>query len=300
MRIRVLGSAAGGGLPQWNCACDNCRAARRGEIPARTQSSIAVSADGERWLLVNASPDVRAQVQGFAPDRGRGTSLAAVALTNADIDHTAGLLVLREGGPPPIYATREVEQALREGLGILGALPAYGPVDVRTLVPGEAISFADRDGNALGIEADVLDLSGKPPPYMRPRIGPDEGPGHVIALSLRAGGGGARVLYAPGVGAWSAPLERALEASRLVLFDGTCFTEDELVPLGGKTAKEMGHLAIRGSDGSLARLAKLPNARCLYVHVNNTNPLLRPDSLARADVEARGVAVGDDGMEIEV
>ena len=299
MHVRVLGSAAGGGLPQWNCACAGCEAARRGEIPARTQSSIAVSSDGEQWLLVNASPDVRTQLVPFGPARGRGSRVAAVVVTSADIDHASGLLVLREGWAPPIYATGEVEAALREGIGILPALSAFGRVDMRPLEPSSTVSFADRDGKALGVEAEVIDVAGKPPPYTRKRLGDAPGPGHVVALLLREAGGGREVLYAPGVSS-CAPLEAALARASLVLVDGTCFTDDELAPLGGKRAREMGHVPVSGPDGSLARLVRLTKARRVYVHVNNTNPMLLPRSSERAEVEAAGVEVGVDGLAIEV
>jgi pyrroloquinoline quinone biosynthesis protein B len=298
VRARVLGSAAGGGLPQWNCACEGCQAARRGEIPPRTQSSIAVTADGERWLLINASPDVRAQVQAFAPTRGRGSRIAAIALTSADIDHAAGLLVLREGGPPPLYATREVEDALGTGLGILRALPAYGPVDVRRLEPGKVVSFADRAGEPLGLEAQVIDMTGKPPPYMRASLGAGDAPGQVVALSLRAPGGKGSLLYAPGVASF-APIETALASASVVLFDGTCFADDDLALLGGKTSRAMGHIPMSGAGGSLARLARLTGKR-VYVHINNTNPALLLASPARKTVEAAGVSIGEDGTEIEV
>jgi pyrroloquinoline quinone biosynthesis protein B len=302
LAVRILGAGAGGGLPQWNCGCDNCRAARAGEIPSRTQSSIAVSADGERWLLVNASPDVRQQVQGVAAKQGRGSGIAAIAITSADVDHVAGLLVLREGGAPPLYATREAAEALTSGLSVLPALAAYGPVDVRSLEPSRSVSFADRTGRPLGIEADVVDLDGKPPLYVRARAKTQEeagpGPGHAIALVLRAGA--ARVVYAPGVSSIGPELSRHLAAASVILIDGTCFTDDELAPLGGRTARDMGHMTVGGPDGTLSHLARYPKALRIFVHINNTNPMLRPGSPERLEVEAAGVDVGEDGALVLV
>jgi pyrroloquinoline quinone biosynthesis protein B len=298
LAVRILGAGAGGGVPQWNCGCANCRAARAGEIPARTQSSIAVSADGERWLLVNASPDVRHQVQGLAPGEGRGSGIAAIAITSGDVDHVAGLLVLREGGAPPLYATREVQDELTTGLSILPALAAYGPLDARTLEPGRVVSFADREGRALGIHADVVDVNGKPPLYVRARTGGKEGPGHTVALVLR--GAGASVVYAPGVASIGPELARHLAEASLILVDGTCFTDDELAPLGGRTARAMGHMTIGGPDGTLAALGRYPGARRIFVHINNTNPILRPGSPERLAVERAGVEVGEDGVEVLV
>jgi pyrroloquinoline quinone biosynthesis protein B len=299
LRVRILGAGAGGGVPQWNCACDNCRAARAGEIPSRTQSSIAVSADGERWLLVNASPDVRHQIQWLAPSRGRGSRVAAIVLTSADVDHVAGLLVLREGGLPPLYATAEAERALTEGLHLLPALAAYGRLDVRRLEPRRSVAFADAANRPLGIHATLLDGPSKPPLYVRAQPGWTEGLGHTIGLVLRAEGGGSLV-YAPGVASMSAALEAELGKASAILIDGTCFTDDELSPLGGRTARAMGHMTMGGPDGTLTHLAGHPQARRVYIHINNTNPVLRPGTKERALVEEAGIAVGEDGMELEV
>jgi pyrroloquinoline quinone biosynthesis protein B len=299
LRVRILGAGAGGGVPQWNCGCSNCRAARTGEIPSRTQSSIAVSADGERWLLVNASPDVRHQVQWLAPSRGRESRIAAIVLTSADVDHVTGLLVLREGGLPPLYATHEVERALTEGLSLLPALGAYGPLDTRRLDPREPVAFADRAGEPLGIRATIIDGRSKPPLYVRTTPGWSEGLGHTVALVLAAEGGRS-IVYAPGVASMGPALEAELAKASAILIDGTCFTDDELAPLGGRTAQAMGHMTMGGADGTLSRLARYPNARRIYVHINNTNPVLRPGTPERALVERAGSEIGEDGVEFEV
>jgi pyrroloquinoline quinone biosynthesis protein B len=298
LRVRLLGTSAGGGLPQWNCGCDNCRAARAGSIPARTQSSLAVSADGERWLVVNASPDIRQQIQWLAPASGRGSKVAAVALTSADVDHTAGLFVLREGGAPPVYATPPVLKALDVGLGVVLVLSAFGGIDARTLVAGSELAFAGRDAAPLGVSARVLPLTGRPPPYMRLRgESPDPQRGDTIALLLQSTGSSGKVLYAPGV-ANLPDLDEAAREVDVILLDGTCYSNDETLELAGRTAKDMGHAAIAGEDGSLAWLARHAGKRRIYVHVNNTNPILSPSSAARRAVEAAGVEVAEDGLDL--
>jgi pyrroloquinoline quinone biosynthesis protein B len=265
------------------------------------QSSLAVSADGERWLVVNASPDIRHQAQGFAPASGRGSKIAAVALTSADVDHTAGLFVLREGGAPPIYATSPVLRALEVGLGVNLVLSAFGKVHARELSPGSDCAFADREGTLLGIEARVVALSGRPPPYMRLRgETPDARGGDTIALVLWASGSSTRVLYAPGVAAIGAELEAEAARASALLVDGTCFSNDETVPLVGRTSAEMGHLPLGGEGGTLAWLGRHAGARRIYVHINNTNPILALDSSARREVEAAGVEIGEDSVELSL
>jgi pyrroloquinoline quinone biosynthesis protein B len=291
-------------LPQWNCACGNCRAARAGAIPCRTQSSVALSADGERWLIVNASPDIRQQAQCFAPSSGRGSKIAAVALTSADVDHTSGLFVLREGGAPPIYATPPVLRALDVGLGVVRVLSAFGSVRSRPFWPGKDCFFSDGDGNLLGIAARVIPLPGRPPPYMRLGGEPsDPARGDTIGLAFWATGGAdatrgaGTVLYAPGIAAVSDELESEATRASVILVDGTCFSNEETQALVGRTSADMGHLPIGGEGGTLAWLKKHPGARRIYVHINNTNPVLDPASPERREVEAAGVEVGRDGVE---
>jgi pyrroloquinoline quinone biosynthesis protein B len=301
LRVRLLGTSAGGGLPQWNCGCDNCLAARAGTIPQKTQSSLAVSADGERWILVNASPDVRQQVQWLAPAAGRGSKIAAVVLTSADVDHTAGLFVLREGGAPPIYATPPVLRALDVGLGVVLVLSAFGGVDVRPLTAVGDAALADREGKPLGIEARVIPLGGRPPPYMRMRGEPtDPKRGDTVALALRATGSAATVLYAPGVAEIGEELTAEAKRAAAILVDGTCFSNEETQKLAGRTSADMGHVTIGGPGGSLAWLGIHSHARRIYVHINNTNPVLSPGSAARREVLAAGVEVGEDGVELAV
>ncbi len=304
----VLGSSAGGGLPQWNCNCANCAAARRGDpmVPARSQSSIAVSVDGERWLLCNASPDVRsqlAQTPALYPRALRHSPIAAVALTNADIDHATGLLILREGGAPPVYCTARVERALTVGLGVLPALSAYGEVTVRAVVPGadEPLVIRDRAGDDIGVRLRAFTVASKPPPYMLAHLSAEEAAdlhsGDTVGFELSTGEGVPTVVYVPGVRELDEPLRERLSHAGLVLIDGTFFTDDELLATGAstKTARMMGHAPLSGADGLLAFLGTVVGPRKALVHINNSNPVLRADSPERWQVEERGVIVAGDG-----
>ena len=313
LHVIVLGSSAGGGLPQWNCSCPQCAAARAGDpaVPQRHQSSIAVSADGERWLLCNASPDVRsqlAQTPALRPRALRHSPVAAVALTNADIDHATGLLILREGGAPPVYCTPRVERALTVGLRVLPALASYGDVTVRPLTPGAAdpVVVRDRAGDDVGVRLRAFTVASKPPPYMLPHLSADEAAdlhaGDTVGLELSAADGAATAVYVPGVRDLDAALRARLSGAALVLIDGTFFTDDELVASGAsqKTSRLMGHAPLTGDGGLLAFLETVPGPRKALVHINNSNPIVRAGSPERARVEAGGVTVASDGQAFVV
>ncbi|MDB4929793.1 MAG: pqqB [Myxococcaceae bacterium] len=308
LTVIVLGSSAGGGLPQWNCNCPQCAATRAGDpmVPPRSQSSIAVSADGERWLLCNASPDVRTQLAhtpALHPRALRHSPIAAVALTNADIDHATGLLILREGGAPPVYCTPRVERALTVGLRVLPALAAYGEVTVRPLDPrsDEPVFVRDRAGDDIGVRLKAFTVASKPPPYMLPHLTADEAAdlhaGDTVGFELCAADGAAPLVYVPGVKDLDEPLRARLSAAGMVLIDGTFFTDDELVATGAskKTSRMMGHAPLTGDGGLLAFLKTVTGPRVALVHINNSNPVLRSDSPARWEIEAGGVAVAGDG-----
>ena len=308
LTVIVLGSSAGGGLPHWNCNCPQCAAARAGDprVPSRNQSSLAVSADGERWLLCNASPDVRTQLahtSALHPRALRHSAIAAVALTNADIDHATGLLILREGGAPPVYCTPRTERALTEGLRVLPALAAYGDVVVRPLTPGaeEPVVIRDRAGDDIGVRLRAFTVASKPPPYMLPLLSAAEAAdlhaGDTVGFELSAADGAASVVYVPGVRDLDTALHARLSGAGLVLIDGTFFTDDELVASGAsqKTSRMMGHAPLSGDDGLLAFLQTVTGPRKALVHINNSNPALRADSAERAHIEACGVAVANDG-----
>jgi pyrroloquinoline quinone biosynthesis protein B len=294
VRVRVLGSAAGGGFPQWNCSCDGCRAARAGTATARTQSSVAVEA-GDRWFLVNASPDVRQQMTacpGLHPREGRATPLEAVLLTDAEIDHTLGLLLLREGRGVTVHATAATEATLRRGTGFLTTLERYCPVQVVPVEPGVEVALTD----ALSYTA--VDLpTGKEPRFAE--VGSADDPGRVIGYRFRDRTTGGTVVYAPGVADVVPALLDACEGASALLVDGTAYADDELVTqgLGTKTAADMGHLALAGPGGLLERVAGRA-ARTVLVHINNSNPILREGSPERAAVERAGVEIGTDDLEV--
>jgi pyrroloquinoline quinone biosynthesis protein B len=305
MKILVLGSAAGGGFPQWNCNCRNCAGARAGTLQARarTQSSIAVAGvDHSSWVLVNASPDIRAQLEAhpvLQPARAaRDSALAAVVLVDAQIDHTTGLYTLREAGRPwPVYCTDRVCEDLTDGNPIFGVLSFYCGIERRRIEPG---GEPFRIEGAAGVTWEALPVASKPPPFSPNRASPL--PGDNVALLLRDEATGRSALYAPGLGAVDDTIWRAMQAADCVLVDGTFWTDDEMVGVGvsSKRARDIGHLPQSGPGGMLEWLGRLPPAtRKILIHVNNTNPILDERSAERAALAELGVEVAFDGMEIE-
>jgi pyrroloquinoline quinone biosynthesis protein B len=294
--IRVLGSAAGGGFPQWNCDCPGCRAVRDGSRPCRprTQSSVAVSADRDRWFLLNAAPDVQTQIEScpdLRPREGRSTPIAAVLLTDAELDHTLGLLLLREGRGVDLHATESVRATLADGTSLLGTLEAYCPVRWHPVVPDADTPLGD------GLSYRAFDV----PTTKRARFGSVPEKGRVVGYRLTDERSGRSAVYLPGVQDL-APVADQLDGCACLLVDGTCWHDEELVDLGlaRKTSREMGHLPIAGPGGSLAQLAPLPIDRKIYTHVNNTNPILLDDSPQRRAVEEHGMEVAVDGLEVEI
>jgi pyrroloquinoline quinone biosynthesis protein B len=303
MRIRVLGSSAGGGFPQWNCNCANCDGLRRGSInaKARTQSSIAVTTDGADWLLVNASPDILAQIQAnpeLQPARAtRDSGIAAVLLMDAQIDHVTGLLMLRERQSPlPLLATPEVFSDIAEGFPITKILSHYCGVNALALqLDAGFLPVPGLDGMAV---LPVV-LSSKPPPYSPFRECPR--PGDNIGLVIDNPATGQRAFYAPGLGEMTPELLALMAGCAVVLVDGTFWTEDEMQRLGfsAKGARQIGHLPQSGAGGMMEQLATLPTSvRKILIHINNTNPILREDSDERAALTAHGIEVAFDGMDI--
>jgi pyrroloquinoline quinone biosynthesis protein B len=293
--LRVLGSAAGGGSPQWNCRCPVCAAVRSWASPPRTQSSVAVSADGHRWFVINASPDVCTQIEAFPglhPYDNRSTPLEAVLLTDAELDHTLGLLLLREAGAVRLYATPAVHKTLCDGSGVLRTLERYCPVEWRAVVPGADFALAD------GLSCRAFDV----PTTKRTRFGTGVDHGRVVGYRLTDQRSGGTLVYLPGVQSLTPALRAEIEGCDCLLIDGTCWRDDELVRLGlaGKTSREMGHLPIDGPDGSLAQLRTLGVRRTIYVHMNNTNQILLKDAPERRIVEDSGMQVATDGLEVEV
>jgi len=282
VRVRVLGSAAGGGFPQWNCHCDTCEAARDGvRARPRTQSSLAVRGDEGPWFLVNASPDARQQLETLTlprTDGVRAPPVAGVLLTDAEIDHTAGLLLLRESGAPiRVYGEAAVEQALKDT--VLRMLDRFCGVEWETLQRGRATPL---HGSTLTVE-----------PF-------DAGEEGASGLVFRDG---ARVLaYAPALARLDDAVLTTFAASDLMLVDGTFWREDELAVLGisTRTAHDMGHVPLSGAGGSLDALAGLRGPRKALVHINNTNPILLEDSPEREAVVRAGIEVAYDGLEVEL
>jgi pyrroloquinoline quinone biosynthesis protein B len=296
--VRVLGAAAGGGFPQWNCGCPQCRAVRNGSRPcrSRTQSSVAVSADYRRWFLLNASPDIRAQIESFPalhPHGIRDSPVQAVLLTDAELDHTLGLLLLREAGDLEVHATATVHETLCRGTSLLQTLGAYTNVEWRQVSTGVEVSLAD------GLSYRAFDV----PTNKRARFESREGEeGIVVGYRITDGHTGRALVYLPGAQELTASVRAYLEECTCLLFDGTCWQDDELIRLGiaGKTSREMGHLPIGGADGSLEQLAPLPIERKIYIHINNTNPILLEDAPERRIVEEHGLEVAADGLELEI
>ncbi|TCK24734.1 pyrroloquinoline quinone biosynthesis protein PqqB [Pseudonocardia endophytica] len=296
MWVRVLGSAAGGGFPQWNCGCPGCRAVRDGRRPttARTQSSIAVSADRKRWVVINASPDVRQQFAAFPgmhPGDGRVTPLEAVLLTDAEIDHTLGLMLLREGRGVDLHCTAASHDVLRDGTGLLTALEKYCPVRWSEVVPGTPFSLGDCEFRAFDV-----------PTAKHDRFGTGGDSGRVVGYRITDPDSGRSAVYLPGVQELTPSVRDELDGIDALFVDGTTWVDDEMIQLGlaQKTARDMGHLAVGGPGGSLELLSPLPIGRKVYVHVNNTNPMLLDDSPERGQVVDAGMEVAEDGLEVEV
>jgi pyrroloquinoline quinone biosynthesis protein B len=299
VRARVLGAAAGGGFPQWNCRCPTCEAARSGTVARpRTQSSIAIRGAEGPWFLANASPDLRQQLETIAVERVDGLRAAPVAgvlLTDAEIDHTAGLLLLRESSTPlRMYGSEQVRRALTAGYPVLPILAEYSGVDWRPLEPG---------GGAVAIEGSSLEVSsfaagGDAPRYLAGTGTEVEATG--LVFRDRAGDG--VLTYVPGLARLDDEVLGRLAASDVVLVDGTFWRDDELLRLGisERTAGQMGHVPLSGPHGSLQALARLERPRVVLVHINNTNPVLLEDSPERDAVLRAGVEIAEDGLEVAV
>jgi pyrroloquinoline quinone biosynthesis protein B len=279
IRIHILGSAAGGGLPQWNCTCANCIAARSGKIAPQTQSSIAISGDPESfrgWFLINVSPDLTRQIENMPQlqphrDSPRNTPISGVFLTNADIDHALGLLLLRQQETPlVVYAANETRKSLEWIDRVLSRFCGIQWRNVSTDFQSFSGGFAFR----------AIELPGS------------------IAFQFRDDTSGAIALCAPSVGELTQELRNAVHASDVVLFDGTFWSDGELgaVRPGARTAREMNHLSI--SDGSLDLLRQSAASRKIYTHINNTNPIQMPGTRERAQVEQAGIEIARDELEI--
>lgn len=305
MRIRVLGSAAGGGFPQWNCNCANCRGLRTGTLNARarTQSSIAVSVDARRWLLCNASPDIHRQIEQNAalhPQAGvRDSGIGAILLVDGQIDHATGLLLLREQSTPlQLWTTDPVREDLSAGLPLLTVLQHYCGVSWHR-VPIDGTAFAIPVLPDVSITA--LPVSGKPGPYSPYRESPRAGDN--TGLLFREQTTGRQLFYAPGLADITPQVAAAMQDSDCVVVDGTFWSDDEMICAGvsRKRARDIGHLPQSGAGGMIEQLAGLPaTCRRILIHINNTNPVLDESGPEHAQLVAAGIEVAHDGMEIRL
>jgi pyrroloquinoline quinone biosynthesis protein B len=292
----VLGSAAGGGFPQWNCRCPTCQLAWAGDarVRPRTQASLAVSADGDNWLLVNAAPDLTQQLRRSKPlhprNGTRGSPIKAVLLTGAEIDQAAGLLCLREREAFTICGTAATLAALADNTMFSALAPDL--VTRRAAVPGEPLALPG------GLQAQFFTVPGKVPLYLEGE-NPETATETAANVGVEISAGNARLAFIPGAAAVTPAMMERIARADVVFFDGTLFRDDEMIAsgTGAKTGRRMGHMPIDGPDGSLAAFDGVATRR-IYVHINNTNPILIDGSPERMQVERQGWEIAEDGMEI--
>jgi len=311
MLIKVIGAGAGGGLPQWNCNGQNSADARHGvpTVKPRTQASIAVSADGRQWVLLNASPDLRQQINAtpeLQPDRNgppRNSPIKAVVLSNGDVDAVAGLLCLREGQPFTVYGSARVLDVLAEN----SIFDVLNPdlVKRKTMELGKAFAVEGPSG-PVGLTVEAFDVPGKIPLYLEDEekgtggsFGTEEG--DTVGLKVTEDKTGKYFFFIPGCSGLDDDLRARLKGAPLLFFDGTLYTNDEMIEQGlmEKTGDRIGHMNMSGPKGTVAQMASLDIARKIFIHINNSNPALRDDSPERAAVEAAGWEVSYDGMEVK-
>ena len=310
MLIKVLASAAGGGFPQWNCNGRNSADLRKGVagLKARTQASVAVSANGSDWVLLNASPDLRQQINDTselqpATDKGpRNSPIKAVVLTNGDVDAIAGLLTLREAQPFSVYGSQRVLDVLASN-SIFDVLDA-SLVARKAMVLGRPFAVEGPEGS-VGIEVEALPVPGKVALYLEDaKAGAGYGTqeGDTVGFKVSEAGSGRHFFFVPGCARLDAATSARLKGAPLLFFDGTLFTNDEMVVQGlmNKTGERIGHMNMSGSNGTIATFGDLGVKRKIFIHINNSNPVLREDSPERAAVEASGWEVAYDGMAIRI
>ena len=317
MLLKILGSAAGGGFPQWNCACPNCRAVRAGTFrgKARTQTQVAIRADQRSWFLLGASPDLRAQIEA-APqlqphaasggDALRHSPISGAVLANSDLDHTLGLLLLREFQPLRVYATDSVRRILTEDNSMFAMLlRAPDQVTWSSFTPGNEFALLDPAGEDSGLCCRALSLGTRYPAYVsasrQSRLIPGEASLGLIVESPS----GKRLAYMPAVPQVNADLLEELDSADLLLFDGTFWSDDELIQIQGgrhnvQTARQMGHVPISSAEGSLRQLAHLGRPRKIYIHINNTNPMLNEAGPEYRRARDAGWEIAEDGWQFEM
>jgi pyrroloquinoline quinone biosynthesis protein B len=309
MRIKILGSAGGGGFPQWNCNCRNCHSVRAGTFKgkSRTQTQVAISADDRTWFLLNTSPDLRAQIEATPAlhprDGGRDSPICGVLLTSGDIDQIAGLLSLRELQPFRIYCTASIRRIVQEDNSVFTTLNRVpGQVSWMEVNCDGSFPLRTLDENDSGIGCNVFSLGNRYPAYVSQERTADLKPDEALLGVLVASSSGKRLAYMPAVPVIDDSLLKRLEEADLLLFDGTFWSDDELIRVqgSGSTAREMGHVPVSGPDGSLRKLAGLRRPRKVFVHVNNTNPMLDESGPEYREVLAAGWEVAEDGWSFDL
>jgi pyrroloquinoline quinone biosynthesis protein B len=316
MRVKILGSAAGGGFPQWNCACSNCSRLRAGTFKgkARTQTQVAISQDGHSWFLLGASPDLRAQIEATPElhprdgvrDGVRQSPIAGVVLANADVDHVLGLLLLRELQPLRIHATASIRRILREENSMFGML--HRITDQATWVdfrPDTSFLLCNPGGENSALRCRALSLGTHYPPYVPPKRQSELIAGEASLGLLIDSPSGKRLAYMPAVPRVDDALLEEFESADLVLFDGTFWNDDELIRVQGngetgQTARQMGHIPVSSPQGSLRRLAGLRRPRKIYLHINNTNPMLDEAGPELRQVRDLGWQIAEDGWQYDL
>ena len=314
MHVKILGSAAGGGFPQWNCACPNCQSMRAGTFrgKARSQTQVAISADSRTWFLLGASPDLRAQIDtnselhprmAAASTGLRHSPIAGAVLLNADLDHVLGLLLLRELQSLQAYATESVRQILAEDNSMFAMLQRVPrQLNWSCIAPGSEFPLVDSGGNDSGIRCRAISLATHFPAYVSDRRRATLARNEASLGLIVESPSGKRLAYMPAVPQLNNDLEREFNSADVLLFDGTFWSDDELIRIqgAGQTAAQMGHVPVSSPAGSLARLAHLRRPRKIYLHINNTNPMLNEAGPEYRDVRDAGWEIAEDGWQFEL
>jgi pyrroloquinoline quinone biosynthesis protein B len=309
MRIKILGSAAGGAFPQWNCTCPNCRSLRAGTFQgrARSQTQVALSADDNSWFLLGASPDLRSQIEStpdLQPRDGvRQSPIAGAVLGNADVDHVLGLLLLRELQPLRMHATASIRRILREDNSMFAMLQRIANQASWTdFVPGEIFHLRDAADNDSGIKCRALSLGTHFPAYVSAErqqslVAEDSSLGFIIDSPT-----GKRLAYMPAAPQIGDAMMKEFDQTDLLLLDGTFWSDDELIRIqgSGQTAQQMGHVPVSGPEGTLVRLAQLRRPRKIYLHINNTNPMLNEAGPEYRQVRDAGWEIAEDGWQFDL
>lgn len=310
MRLKLLGTAAGGGFPQWNCSCSNCSRLRSGSFKGkpRTQSQVAITADNQKWILLNTSPDLRVQIESFDELHPKKTSrhspIDTILFTNPDLDHVLGLLLLRELQQLQIYGAPSLKKILFDGNSMFGMLQRKpNQIQWTNLLPDTEVDILYTDGKRSGLKCQALPLSTRYPYYVQRRGTESLIPAEAVyGLKITDTNSQKTFLHLPGVGQVDQNLLKVMNEVDLILFDGTFWTEDELIAIDplAKRAAEMGHIPLSGPSGSIALLSSIRGPQKVFIHINNTNPILDEDSREYRSVIEAGWQVGYDGMEVEL